>query len=335
MGAVGLARSVRSAWRGWVLRLAGGAALLLATAVVRAAVAPADALLDEFLALQSGSFTSAAQAKQDARYDVVEWHIAEIWPRQAAGERWIYTESWMAGATAPYMQRISRLRAEPDGTISARRYSLPEAARFAGGWQDPARFATLRPADLEELAGCDALIVRAGAGRFEGTTHGNRCRNGYKGASYAISQSVLTATEMVNWDRGFDATGTQEWGPAAGGYRFRRAGAAAACDAPVRMLVYGTITDRKAFGAYVRAIAESGLYPRNGGWYEAISPAVDVFEGTPPAERGVVIARFPCLEAARSFWHSPEYAEIRKLREGIAEFEVLVLPAPPIPKGTP
>jgi uncharacterized protein (DUF1330 family) len=46
----------------------------------------------------------------------------------------------------------------------------------------------------------------------------------------------------------------------------------------------------------------------------------------------VIIARFPCLEAAQRFWNSPEYAEIRKLREGIAEFEVLVLPVPPLPK---
>jgi uncharacterized protein (DUF1330 family) len=63
-----------------------------------------------------------------------------------------------------------------------------------------------------------------------------------------------------------------------------------------------------------------------------MSPALEVFEGSPPPERGVVIARFPCLEAARQFWYSPEYAEIRKLREGIAEFEVLVLPVPPVPK---
>jgi uncharacterized protein (DUF1330 family) len=45
----------------------------------------------------------------------------------------------------------------------------------------------------------------------------------------------------------------------------------------------------------------------------------------------VVIARFPCLQAAQSFWHSDEYAKIRPLRAGISRFEVLVLPAPPLP----
>ena len=46
----------------------------------------------------------------------------------------------------------------------------------------------------------------------------------------------------------------------------------------------------------------------------------------------MVIVHFPCLDAARRFWRSDEYAEIRKLREGIAEFEVLVLPVPQLPK---
>jgi uncharacterized protein (DUF1330 family) len=307
----------------WLLGLAVGCGSM---AVSRAEV------LDEYVGMQLGSFSSAAQAQQDARYDAVTWHIAEIWRDDDPRERWLYTESWMPDAPAPYMQRISRLRAEDDGTISARRYVLPGAARFVGAWREPERFDSLRPEALAELAGCDAVITRAGVGRFEGGTTGSRCRNSYKGASYAISQSVLTADEMINWDRGFDASGALVWGPAAGGYRFRRVGETGACVQPVRMLVYGEIRDRKAFGAYVRAIAEAGLYPKNGGHYEAMTPALEVFEGSPPPERGVVIAQFPCLEAARRFWYSPEYAEIRKLREGIAEFEVLVLPVPQLPR---
>jgi len=297
-----------------------------------AASAAQSSALDDYVRLQVGSFTSEVQAKQDARYDAITWHIAEIWADDDPDQRWLYTESWMPDAPAPYMQRISRLRQETDGSISARRYTLPEAPRFVDAWRDPSMFGSLKPAELAELHGCEAVITRAGAGRFEGSTSGTSCRNSYKGATYAISQSVLAADEMVNWDRGFDASGTLVWGPAAGGYRFRRVGETGACVQPVRMLVYGTIKDRKAFGAYVRAIAEAGLYAKTGGYYEAVSPALEVFEGSPPPERGVVIARFPCLEAAQRFWNSPEYAEIRKLREGIAEFEVLVLPVPPIPK---
>jgi CpeT protein len=303
--------------------------LAIACALLPAARAD---VLDDYVRLQVGSFTSEAQARQDARYDAVTWHIAEIWPDDDPAERWLYTESWMPEAPAPYMQRISRLQLAADGSISARRYMLPEAPRFVGAWREPGKFGGLKASQLTDLPGCDGVITRAGAGRFEGTTVGARCRNSYKGASYALSQSVLTADEMMNWDRGFDANGALVWGPAAGGYRFRRVGEAGACVQPVRMLVYGEIKDRKAFGAYARALAESGLYPRNGGFYEAMSPALEVFEGAPPPGRGVIIARFPCLEAAQRFWRSDEYAEIRKLREGVAEFEVLVLPVPQLPR---
>lgn len=300
-----------------------------------AALATADAL-DDYLRIQVGSFTTAQQAKLDARYETAIWHIAEIWARPAAAgqpqrERWLYSESWMKDAKAPYMQRISRVVAEADGTVSARRYTIPAAERFVGAWRDPARFASLTPAELTALEGCDLVLVRTGTDRFEGGTVGNRCRNAYKGSSYAVSQATMSAAGFTNWDRGFAADGTQTWGPKHGGYRFQRLDAPRGCVDPVRMLVYGDIQDRKAFAAYGRALGQSGLYPKNGGYYEATSPALEVFEGSPPPGRGVIIARFPCLEAAKAFWYSPEYAEIRKLREGLASFEVLVLPGAQLP----
>lgn len=313
-----------------VVALAACAALAAWPSAARAADS-----LDEFVRLQVGSFTSAEQARQDARYDEVTWHIAEIWPDDTPAERWLYTESWMQEAPAPYMQRVTRLVRDTDGTITAQRYTLPEAPRYVGAWQDPGRLAALRREDLTELAGCESLIVRAGAGRFEGATSGRRCPNGHRGAAYAISRSVLTADEMLNWDRGFDADGVLKWGPEAGGYRFRRVGAAESCTQPVRMLVFGEIRDRAAFGAYAQALARSGLYPKYGGYYEAMSPVLDVLEGEPPPGRGVIVARWPCRAAALRFWNSDEYREIRKLREGIAEVEVLLLPVPPLPKGTP
>lgn len=308
----------------------------LTVAISAEAAVPAPAsMLDEFVRLQTGSFTSAAQARNDRRYDVALWHIVEIWPQSAPGERWLYTESWLEGAPKPYLQRISRVREDGPGTLRVTRYTLADAERWVGAWQEPARFAELERRQLHELAGCDGVMVRTGAQRFEGGTVGAACPNAYKGARYAVSATVLGDGEMLNWDRGFADDGRQVWGPTDGGYRFRRAGEEGACVDPVRMLVYGEIRDRKAFGAYVRAIAESGLYAKHRGGYEAITPALEVFEGAPPPTRGVVIARFPCLAAAKAFWSSPEYAEIRKLREGIADFEVLVLPTPPVAPAPP
>jgi uncharacterized protein (DUF1330 family) len=307
------------------------AILVLACSPVIAAPS-GETTLDAFVRLQVGSFSSGVQARQDKRYDVAVWHIVEIWPQAAPGERWLYTESWLEGAPKPYLQRVSRVREDGAGAVRVQRYTLPEAERWVGAWQEPTRFAALERAQLTQLTGCDGVMVRTAAQRFEGGTVGAGCANAYKGARYAVSSALLGADEMVNWDRGFAADGSQVWGPADGGYRFRRVGEDNACVDPVRMLVYGEIRDRKAFGAYVRAIAEAGLYPKHGGGYEALTPALEVFEGSPPATRGVVIARFPCLAAAQAFWNSPEYAEIRKLREGIADFEVLVLPSAPVPR---
>lgn len=298
-----------------------------------AALAPAASadMLDDYVDLATGTFSTAAQARQDQRYDAVTWHIAEIWKNRGSGDdRWLYSESWIDDADKPYMQRVSRLSVTDNGELLSERYRLPASADLVGAYADIARFDAIDEEDLDKLDGCDGVYVRAGTSRFEGTTIGRSCESRYKGASYAISQSVVTADGMTNWDRGFSEDGELVWGPAAGGYRFERAGADA-CNQPVRMLVYGDIHDRDKFLAYVRAIGDSGLYEATGGYYEGITPPLAVFEGDPPTSRGVVISRFPCLQAAKDFWYSDEYEAIRPLREGIAEFEVLVLPAPPLP----
>ena len=294
----------------------------------------ADDNLALYVEMTTGSFSSAAQAAADDRYGVALWHIAEIWPGRDDG-RWLYAENWFGDAEKPYRQRITRLTVAEDGSILARGYRLPETEPYVGAWEDPSLLEGLSPAGLEPVTGCDVTLVRAGERRFEGTTHGRQCENSYRGAAYVVSRSVLTDEYMMNWDRGIAADGRVVWGPKAGGYRFRPVdedGGTEACNQPVRMVVFGEIHDREAFAAYPRAIFASGLYEEVQGYYEAITPALEVFEGDPPPGRGVVISRFPCLEAAREFWYSDTYQnEILPLREEAADFEVLVLPGLPVP----
>lgn len=304
-----------------------GTAMLLAV-FPRASMAGSDAL-ERYLSLATGSFDSSVQAARDQRYDHAIWHAVEIWPGDAR-ERWTYSENWINGAETPYRQRITRYTTLDDGSILAQGFVFPGAAAYVGAWREPSRFAELERSLLDAGGSCEARIAHTGESRFEGGTSGQSCRNTYKGAAYMVSHSVVDANGLVNWDRGFDADGRQVWGPRSGGYRFLRTGAAQ-CAEPVLMLVHGEIRDRARFGAYIKALGESGLYPRNRGYYRAISPALEVFEGKPPPERGIVLARFPCLAAAQAFWNSGEYAEIRKLREGIADFEVTVLRELPVP----
>ena len=59
---------------------------------------------------------------------------------------------------------------------------------------------------------------------------------------------------------------------------------------------------------------------------------VDVLEGTRNT-RSLVIFEFPSLDAIQRSWNSPQYAEVKRLRQGIGQFEVWAVPGylPPRP----
>lgn len=295
---------------------------------VRAQTAdPRDAYFD----LTTGTFTSEAQAGRDKRYDHIVWHLTEAPVPDTSGARWIYTEQWQKGQDAPYRQRLQRYRLGQDGSIIVRAYRLPDAQAFVGAWKTPSVFEDFDISTLSATEGCDVPIARTGPNRFEGSTNGQLCQTSWRGASYVVSRSLATETKLVNWDRGFSSDGNQVWGPRQGGYEFRRKTEAPVCAAPVYMVVYGNIYDRKKFGAYARAIGEAGLYPKNQGYYAGITPVLDVFEGDPGDSHGMVLATFPCLQAARDFWYSDAYEKIKLLRQGISDFTVTVVKALPKP----
>lgn len=82
------------------------------------------------------------------------------------------------------------------------------------------------------------------------------------------------------------------------------------CDnKPVLMIVSGPTHDRTRMLAYGKAIADSGLYKKLGGYYVAAGRPVETFEGTAPANYSMIVVRFPCLANARAFWNSREYQE--------------------------
>lgn len=58
------------------------------------------------------------------------------------------------------------------------------------------------------------------------------------------------------------------------------------------------------------------------GKFIARGGATVTLEG-PTESRRIAIIEFPELSDARDFYHSPEYAEARKLRESIATFEFI------------
>ena len=95
------------------------------------------------------------------------------------------------------------------------------------------------------------------------------------------------------------------------------------------MVVAAQIADRDAFIAGYGAAA-AALVARFGGRYVLRGAGALGLEGDFGDGASMVISEWPDKAAALAFWNSPEYAEIRKLRDGIAECQVLLIEAPTI-----
>ena len=89
------------------------------------------------------------------------------------------------------------------------------------------------------------------------------------------------------------------------------------------LVITAQLDDRERFiGGYGAAAAE--LTERLGGEYLVRAAGLDVLEGEHPGG-SLVISKWPDKAAALAFWNSPEYAQVRKLREGIADCQVLLV----------
>jgi uncharacterized protein (DUF1330 family) len=87
------------------------------------------------------------------------------------------------------------------------------------------------------------------------------------------------------------------------------------------LIVYDTVTDPSKFLQYVKAV--DPVIIRRGGRMVASGPP-DVVEGKFPMQRALVF-EWPTRQAASDFWHSEEYTEIKKLREGAAVVNAIII----------
>lgn len=201
-------------------------AIITATVSTKA-MAQDNALLQEFAALQAGSFTTAAQATVSPSYAVVEAEIVRIWPDRDDGV-WMYQEQailaagdkiYKDGKAKPYFQRVFRLLDMGGGRLVRENYELKDAAQVAGAYKKKTPLDGLSPDDLI-LGGCANQLERVADGYWR--AHIATCPNTYRGATHMTSLSVYTSDTLANWDRGFDAAGNVVWGPEDGGYIFKR-----------------------------------------------------------------------------------------------------------------
>ncbi|MCM1981638.1 DUF1330 domain-containing protein [Lyngbya confervoides] len=89
----------------------------------------------------------------------------------------------------------------------------------------------------------------------------------------------------------------------------------------VFMVIEADIQDEDRFSAYASATLK--LVIQFGGRYRVLGGSKTFLEGN-WGKTKVVISEWPSMEAAEAFWNSEEYAEIKKLRSGIADCKVML-----------
>lgn len=101
---------------------------------------------------------------------------------------------------------------------------------------------------------------------------------------------------------------------------------AAVVEQSAYLLVQASVSDRAKFGGYIGALPP--VYAKFGGAYLAVAPAVTVERlASPGATQSIVISRWPSLARVQEFWNSPEYREVKKLRDGTGAFSVVAFAA--------
>lgn len=88
------------------------------------------------------------------------------------------------------------------------------------------------------------------------------------------------------------------------------------------LVVRVNVTDQNKFREYLKATP--AIIAKHGGKYIARGGEMVTLEG-PPETRRIVIIEFPSLEKARQFYDSSEYQDARRLREGAAVGEIIVV----------
>lgn len=183
------------------------------------AIADAEALARAL----DGRWTSAEQARADPAYLDIQTSHVRIWADNPdALYWWFYGESArMPDASKPYRQNVFQIVPQADGSVFAYQYRVREPAKAAGfGARGEAPALTMD--DLIAVPNCTVVWRRSGENRFSGSMRGTDCRNKYKNADYMDARSTLEDGVLMTWDRGMTFDGRHVWGPAAGGYRFRR-----------------------------------------------------------------------------------------------------------------
>lgn len=88
------------------------------------------------------------------------------------------------------------------------------------------------------------------------------------------------------------------------------------------LLIMNKVLRTEGWEAYQHKVVEH--FTRYGGKYVAMRQTPEVLDGAFNCDR-ITMVEFPSKEIVRAMWNSPEYTEIRKLREGLGLIDVCVI----------
>jgi len=77
------------------------------------------------------------------------------------------------------------------------------------------------------------------------------------------------------------------------------------------------------YGSAVPAIVE-----KYGGEYIVVAPDAELLEGILEGYTSIAVSKWPSKEDVYKFWNSEDYAQVKKLREDLADCQVFVVEAP-------
>lgn len=90
---------------------------------------------------------------------------------------------------------------------------------------------------------------------------------------------------------------------------------------PAYMVVQATVTKPEQFAEYAQRMP--ALVEKHGGRYRVLGGEVESLEGD-WGYQVLVVSEWTSMDEARTFWHSDEYAELKKVREGALDVIVLL-----------
>jgi len=91
------------------------------------------------------------------------------------------------------------------------------------------------------------------------------------------------------------------------------------------LIIQASVLKKDGYKAYQAAVQP--LLSSFGARLKGSGVGLEVLEGAHDGRR-LVVFEFPSMDAIKGFWHSPEYAKVKKLRAGAATVDVWAVPSP-------